>query len=251
MPPGGQIHRHNDKTKTDFIICPMLYGIAMGQIIINILTNIASKAEMWFSSTWYLLICSKHFIRQLWKLCGYLLLVQTYHRLPYVGLHKNNRHIVLCVYYYHLFSLLQHSCPSGPALCPWPTCQSCQCSATRTISVSRNEYETCFRLLTKSETMCITSVTLACMQSIVHLSPKETGRHVIISFSYVVWSRSLVKTGLRPTTSGCSNMTKCTSCHVPKLWEPQNLGGALYPYTTYDPKFLHDALALITIYQDI
>jgi len=36
----GQTHRHTDtqtdtQTQTDFIICPMLYAIAMGQIIIT------------------------------------------------------------------------------------------------------------------------------------------------------------------------------------------------------------------------
>ena len=32
----GQTHRHTDaQTQTDFIICPMLYAIAMGQIIIK------------------------------------------------------------------------------------------------------------------------------------------------------------------------------------------------------------------------
>ena len=32
VPPDGQTHTHT-QTQTDFIICPMLYAIAMGQII--------------------------------------------------------------------------------------------------------------------------------------------------------------------------------------------------------------------------
>jgi len=39
VPTDGQTHRQTDtQTQTDFIICPMLYAIAMGQII-NFIEN--------------------------------------------------------------------------------------------------------------------------------------------------------------------------------------------------------------------
>jgi len=42
VPTDGQTHTHTHtdrQTQTDFIICPMLYAIAMGQIIIIITTT--------------------------------------------------------------------------------------------------------------------------------------------------------------------------------------------------------------------
>ena len=49
----AQTHRQTDtQTQTDFIICPMLYAIAMGQIIINCVR----KSKRW----WF--ICVTRFI---------------------------------------------------------------------------------------------------------------------------------------------------------------------------------------------
>ena len=39
-------HTHTDtQTQTDFIICPMLYAIAMGQIITQILNTLARRTD--------------------------------------------------------------------------------------------------------------------------------------------------------------------------------------------------------------
>jgi len=49
VPTDGQINRHTHwQTQTDFIICPMLYAIAMGQIIIVTYLLSCTISKMWW-----------------------------------------------------------------------------------------------------------------------------------------------------------------------------------------------------------
>jgi len=54
VPTDGQTHTHTDRqTQTDFIICPMLYAIAMGQIIIS---------RQMLQNNHFLILFSDHFM---------------------------------------------------------------------------------------------------------------------------------------------------------------------------------------------
>jgi len=53
----GQTHRHTHRqTQTDFIICPMLYAIAMGQIINSFQLLLHFKSNSYFFVTYHISI---------------------------------------------------------------------------------------------------------------------------------------------------------------------------------------------------